>query len=110
MGQYGLLRVGMIVFVIISGGCLQPFNGVNQEGTELGSHAVTVEKEMNSTLPNNIIYFGEMTERQQRTFTRALNGSYNTVRIPLGVDYDIWYDHEYVQYQNKTYSVVVSAP
>ncbi|NEU55721.1 hypothetical protein [Halorussus sp. MSC15.2] len=102
--------VSLVLLLSVTTGCLQPLDGDSRDETELGSHALTVEKEEVATTPNSIIDFEELAPRQQNTFERALNGSYNTTRIPEGVDYDVWYDHEYVRYRNETYSVVVSAP
>lgn len=102
--------VSLVLLLSVTTGCLQPLDGGSGNETELGSHALTAEKEEVATTLNNIIDFEKLTPRQQDTFERALNGSYNTTRIPKGVDYGVWHDHEYVRYRNETYSVVVSAP
>lgn len=102
----------VVLLIPFCAGCTQTFDGANQtDATELTSRSLTVGQE---TVPadskDEIIEFENMTEAQQKTFERALNEPDRTIRVPQGVDYEVWHDYQYVKYQNETYSVVVAVP
>jgi hypothetical protein len=102
--------IALILLLSVTTGCLQPFTGNSQNETELSSYLLTVEEDPVPTTPDSVIDFEELTLGQQNTFKRALNKSYPSVRVPTGVDHEVWVEHEYVRYRNETYSVSVAVP
>lgn len=101
----------LILLVTICAGCVQIPNQEQADKTELSSRLLIVTEEP-ATLDANstVIRFNEMRPKQQRAFERAINESSKNIRIPIGVNYEVWREFDYVRYKNKTYGVMVAVP
>lgn len=99
----------VVVVLVMFAGCAQvPEN--QTDTTELSSRMLIVDEEKTTTVGNETIRFKELSPEQQRVFERALDKPNQNVRIPSGVDYEVWEEHRYVRYRNETYSVLVAVP
>jgi len=61
--------------------------------------------DIDDTTDKDIVRYENMSEDEQSVFRSAVDSENGLAPIPESADYSIWYETEYVKYQNETYRV-----
>ncbi|WP_262178223.1 hypothetical protein [Haloarcula laminariae] len=101
-----LLAATALALLVVGGGAYVAFAG-GDEPSSAGS--LTVAPVDGTPTASETVAFEALSSDQRELFERARNGS-SAVDIPSNVSYEVFVDHRYVRYQNRTYEVAVAVP
>lgn len=71
-------------------------------------HSLTVEEVDSAQISESVLEYSQMSPDQQDTFVSAVNSEDGDTWIPDEVNYEVWLDYEYVEYNDSLYEVAVS--
>jgi len=98
--------VGVVVIVLLAStaiGAALLYDQLDGTARALEVHS----SEINNTTNKRIIQYGNLSGDQQSVFRSAVNSENGLAPIPETVDYSIWDETEYMEYQNETYRVYI---
>ncbi len=96
----------VLIFCVVTAGCIGPSTD-DQE--EVPSRTLSVEEVDSTPTSEKVIGYSQLSSEQQEVFVSAVESEDDNTGIPEEITYEVWIDHEYVEYDDRLYRVVVSA-
>ena len=96
------IGVVVVIFLVSAGvGAVSLYDHLDGTARALEVHSSDIE----NTTNKSIVHYENMSEDEQSVFKSAVDSENGLAPIPESADYSIWYETEYVKYQNETYRV-----